>query len=276
MNSIQKHIEKNLHANDAYIWLDHGGVWRACIDYETCFLSFELLLQALETRRVRRIFVADMNRACYFILQHVKARKMRYAGGNYYKFKAKDMEWISVDHVFRMPFVNLCQELELGRPNGSAVRLLVDTIEDFAGLELGTHFTTIGALAWLKLQEFGIPDEIKNTYPFNIQKYEWYKENNLYRGGLCLVNTKFKDKDKRNLFKYDKNSFFPYVLAYCNMPQGRSVIIKGKPEGTLNDRWLHIKWSANAKFDSLAPHKGLQSWLDQEEFAAKKKQILGL
>lgn len=237
----------------AYLWYDlRNEVWHLYDSYEETYDSVEFLIDHIANTFIDTLFVADLKIAQYY-LQNYKITHIRANKGNFYKFKLKDVDWISIDHVFRKPFVELCKELGFGEASGANVKKVVEAINSISNFKLGKDFTTIGNLAWKIFETFGVPNNIRKKYFSNDKKYKWFEERNIYKGGLCISNRKFTGVEIKNLYKYDKNSFFSWVMKYGKMPMGHSNVCKGKPVSGIEDRLLHIKWSAQTRFEGLAP-----------------------
>lgn len=252
--------------NNAYLWYDlRKEVWRLYTKYERTYTNVPFLLQTLRLERINTVYVADLKIASYFLLEHMMVTKIKASRGNYYSFRGNDMRWISVDHIFRRPFWILAEELDLGEPCGKAVKKLVNIINDISGLKLGREFLTIGQMAWKLLEGFEATNgALDQKYYSNDKMYKWFKERNIYRGGLCLLNKRYAGKTMNNIYKYDKNSFFSYIMKYGKMPLGRYKICAGKPTVGFEDRLIHCKWTAKAHFDGLAPYEDKEFFLEED------------
>lgn len=51
-----------------------------------------------------------------------------------------------------------------------------------------------------------------------------------YRGGVCMVNDKYKEKEISNVYCYDVNSMYPDKMAYSKLPYGEPKYYTGKYE----------------------------------------------
>lgn len=251
-----------------YLWLNlDKQEWYLYTTYERSYNSLELLMMALKTEQVEQLYIADCKIATYYFLQKYKLRNIKANKNVFYSYSVKDIKCLSIDEVFRLSFPTLCRSLALGAPSAANVKKVVEEINSISKYELGKDFFTIGTLAWKLLKDFGSsPEAFQQKYPFNDKQYKWFKDKCIYRGGLCLLNNNFQGIEINNLYKYDKNSFFSWVMKYGKMPMGTMSFHKGKPQEDFEDKLIHIIWSARAKFDGLAPYENKEFFLQQEMY----------
>lgn len=70
-----------------------------------------------------------------------------------------------------------------------------------------------------------------------------------YRGGVCMVNDKYKEKLLNNVYCYDVNSMYPHKMAYSKLPYGEPKYYKGKYENDIRyDLYIcHIRVCMSVK-----------------------------
>lgn len=250
---------KEYSTTKAYLWYDYRvDIWRLYDGYETEYSSFELLMERLKGKE--QVFVGDLKLAQY----HMEGKKtnINYQRGKYYKFRLRNIEWISIDHMWNKPFETLCKKLELGEPSGKNVKAIVDNINEFSQYKLGSDFITASSFAWKLFcdkSNHGIVCEsggqtwLFGKYVQTENLYRLWNEREIYRGGLCIVNQQYQGKTVNGLYKYDKNSFYPWVMSTGKMPMGLCTTTTKRPLN-IEDAVIHIKWTAKSKFDGLAPY----------------------
>ena len=222
-------------------------------------------------KRKTKVYVAN---SIYFFSHLLKFVKKTGAtasvinhGSDIYKVQVGAWVFTSVDYIFRAPFITLCSELGLGEPSNEAVEKLVNIIEENAeGFSFKNgDFLTVGSLAWKLINSFDDNEtfDITQDYPMNWETWGWWKSHGIYKGGLCIVNERYKGKNLNDLYKYDKNSFFGWVMKYGNMPRGRFCKNHGKPN-KLKDKLIHAKISGKSKFEGIGAYEDKSLFLAQD------------
>ena len=259
---------------NAYLWYDYRvNVWRLYDGYETEYDSFELLMERLKGKQ--QVFVADLKLAQYHMIG--KKTNLNYKKGKYYKFRLRDIWWISIDHMWNKPFEVLCKTLNLGEPSGANVKIIVDNINGFSQYKLGTDFITASMFSWkiycdycnhpmITYDQYG-SKWLFGKYYQTEQLYKLWNDREIYRGGLCLINQRYIGRTVKGLYKYDKNSFYPWVMSTGKMPMGKCTTTKKRPLN-IEDAVIHIQWTAKSKFEGLAPY-------DDKEFICDDMWIWG-
>lgn len=231
------------------------------------WFSIDSFIKAMASRKITKVFMADTQVQFSFLLEYAKSvnkpiNKLIRHSGNTYSFILDGIRFVSCDFIYNVPFAALCQEFELGKPGGAAINKLVLAIEDLGEGKfsfIDGDYMTIGSLAWKWLSQgfCGNATDIfgaKYNNHFNMADWEFFKKHRIYRGGLCLINTNYQAKDVEGLYKYDKNSFFLWVMTTGNMPGGRYTQKTGKPS-QLADKLIHIRCrSAITRFPGLAAY----------------------
>ena len=92
-------------------------------------------------------------------------------------------------------------------------------------------FITAGGLAKKSLLKymFNKSDKMnkrafKYYFPMTIDLDYELRHNYLYKGGMCIVNEKYKNKIVHNIYKYDVNSMYPAQMEKMLLPFGDPVI----------------------------------------------------
>lgn len=96
------------------------------------------------------------------------------------------------------------------------------------------EFITAGGLAKKALlkEMFGcaIPSRnvnmFKRVFPLTVSEDKKFRDENLYKGGKCLVNPYKKGIEQRNVYKYDVNSMYPDKMRNMLYPIGKPKRIK--------------------------------------------------
>lgn len=226
--------------------------------------SIAELMFGLRDYKVEKVFMADTQIQFSYLFDYAKREKKKLTkiitrGGSVYSFTMEGVRFVSCDYIYNAPFTALCRELNLGNPSGKAVHKLVGYIEDLGEDKfsfINGDYSTIGALSWKWLSQgfCGIHTDVfgaRYNNHFNMDDWDFFKKKHIYKGGLCLLNSKYRGKDMTNLYKYDKNSFFLWVMVSGNMPCGRYVKKKGKPQ-SLRDKVIHIRGNGITKFPGIA------------------------
>lgn len=218
--------------------------------------------ELLTSQKIDKVFMADTSLQFSHILAYATREKIAVKNiikhsGKIYSFTINKVAFVSCDNIYGVPFWDICREFELGKPSAAAIEKLVYIIEDLGESKFSFikgDFLTIGALSW-KWMSLGFTkdDAFYEKYNKYVNETEWeaLRQSGVYRGGLCLVNGNFVNKDIDTVYKYDKNSFFLWVMVTGNMPSGRCICHKGKPN-SLRDKMLHIKVSGFTKYPGLA------------------------
>lgn len=116
-----------------------------------------------------------------------------------------------------------------------AIKKFNKTIEEQSGGELhifgkDTNIMTAGGFAKRELLRSLYPykqpkyrlEEFQRRHPLSAKQDAWLRENHLYRGGISLVNPKYKGfmltKERMGcpMYRYDVNSEYPYAMASIN------------------------------------------------------------
>ena len=219
--------------------------------------SFESLFDALKNSKITMVYMADTALQFSYLIEWAKDLSVKRAKNNIYTMRIKDIVFKSVDHIYNAPFECICRDFELGEPSARSVKKLVDYIEKLGGkfsFRKG-EFLTIGALSWLwESRGFCKPGEdilgARYNNWFNLEDYEFFKKRKIYRGGLCLINHELAGTTVEGLYKYDKNSFYPWAMTQP-LPGGPYQYYKGR---SYNEHDLvHVRISGTNKFKGLAP-----------------------
>ena len=178
------------------------------------------------------------------------------SNGNIYSLTIGKLNFRSIDYIFNKPFSRLCKEFNIEH-SAKGIEELVNMIEE-AGQPfsfINKEYITISKLAALHLQTYLPKNYFNYRYPMVIERWcDWCKTNRIYRGGINCLNENFKGKEIRNLYKYDKNSYFAYVMKYGNMPIGHKYLKQGKPD-TNKDVLVHVRLTGRARFKGVYPYK---------------------
>lgn len=195
------------------------------------------------------------------------------ANGNIYSMYVGRFQFRSVDYIFNKPYSTLIKEFEL-RPAAYGVEDLVNMIEE-AGQPfsfINKDYLTISKLAILQLQEYMPIEYFHSRYPI-VAEQAYRKEEHdkkFYRGGINFLNERFKGQELTDIYKYDKNSYFAYVMKYGNMPIGHKYLRQGQPD-TDNDVLVHVRLTGSAKFPGIYPYKdklgnAMEQMIDYDEW----------
>ena len=89
-----------------------------------------------------------------------------------------------------------------------------------------------------------------------------------YRGGVCLVNEKYKGKMIENIHVYDVNSMYPYQMAYELLPYGLPKYFKGKyKDSKPYPLWIQrIEVCCKLKDNHLPTVLMPQLWFEDSEY----------
>ncbi len=74
-------------------------------------------------------------------------------------------------------------------------------------------------------------------FPIKIESDRMLRAGNLYRGGLCLLNPRYKNRPVGNVYKLDVNSMYPYIMKTMELPSGKPKIM---PDVQPGDDWIQI------------------------------------
>ena len=228
------------------------------------YFSLGNFFDAMRRYHVEKVFMADTQLQFSYLLDYAKhnglqVKKLIQNKGNIYAFILNGIKFVSCDNIYNSPFDLLCEEFQLGKPSGNAIRKLVGHIEDLGEGKFSFvdgEYYTIGGLAWLWLTKgfCGNQSDImgaKYNNHFHMKQWDFFKENDIYRGGICLLNERYRGRDVHNLYKYDVNSFFLYVMATGNMPVGKYFRKEGKPT-QLKDVVVHVRITGITRFPGIA------------------------
>ena len=75
--------------------------------------------------------------------------------------------------------------------------------------------------------------QLHRYFPMTIAEDNMYRQLNLYRGGLCLVNPSKRGKVQQGIYKYDVNSMYPAQMRSMLYPVGRPEHVKKEEKGYL-------------------------------------------
>lgn len=66
----------------------------------------------------------------------------------------------------------------------------------------------------------------QKEHPITIEQDKFFRENKLYRGGICFLNDKFKGKMIKDIkmYRYDVNSEYPYAMSVMNDLIGKPIL----------------------------------------------------
>ncbi|MCD8201605.1 MAG: hypothetical protein LUD47_06025 [Clostridia bacterium] len=90
-------------------------------------------------------------------------------------------------------------------------------------------------------------------FPMKIESDRMLRDGQLYRGGLCLLNPRYRDKPVENVYKYDVNSMYPFIMRDMELPYGKPKIM---PDVQPDKKWiqiLHIKTMSGKLKDGMIP-----------------------
>lgn len=81
--------------------------------------------------------------------------------------------------------------------------------------------------------------QFQKQHPITIEQDNYFRKNGLYRGGICLVNSKYQGRmlDKP-MYRYDVNSEYPFAMSEIFDLKGKAII-KSFSE------WIKMKDKAN-------------------------------
>ena len=218
--------------------------------------SFEELFNAFDIEKVKVVWVADSALQFSYLIEWAQNCVVSQAKGKIYSLTHKGITFKSVDHIYNAPFECICRDFKLGKPSAKAVNKLVDIIDNISKFSFRRgEFQTAGGVSWLCMTRARPGDEeiLNARYNnwFNLEDYNMFKKFKIYRGGLCLVNHEYAGKTIEGLYKYDKNSFFPWAMATANLPGGPFQYYSGRSYS--DDDLLHVRLSGTNKFKGLAP-----------------------
>lgn len=232
------------------------------------YFSLSHMFDTLRKDKIQKVFMADTQIQFSYILDYakkndIKIYKMIQHNGLIYSFFINGIRFISCDNIYNAPFDILCDEFNLGKPSGKAVYQLVNYIEALGEKKFSFRngdYLTIGGLSWKWLTKgfCGNHTDImgaKYNNHFNMKQWEFFRQNNIYKGGLCLINDNFRGEDAKGLYKYDVNSFFLWVMTTCNMPIGKYYRHCGKPD-TLKDKVVCVRLTGTTKYPGIATLPG--------------------
>lgn len=229
----------------------------------------------LEGNRKATYFMAQTKMQFSYIIDYCKRHNVKCNvkasnGTEIFSLSVGPCNFRSVDYVFNKPFMKLVKEFKLDY-GAKGVEQLVELIEKASAPYsfIGKEYLTISKLAMLNLEEYAPKDYINWRYPCSTETlYKFIKDNDIYRGGINFLNENFKNKELNGIYKYDKNSYFAYIMKHGNLPVGHRYLKKGKPE-KLQDVLVHVRLTGGARFEGIYPYKNrvgsvVQFFLEEE------------
>ena len=92
--------------------------------------------------------------------------------------------------------------------------------------------------------------EFHKDFPMNAAMDDMFRDGHLYKGGMVVVNPKYKYRIVTNVYKLDENSMYPHKQSTMKLPYGKPTIYKDYIPSN------HIKiFHITSMYGTLKPNK---------------------